>query len=286
MLDARPFIPLLVTALLGCPEPSTPTDAHTMVCATGVHDHFFNDRIAPLLLTDRPASCGRCHLGGVDLSLFVREDACSSMACLVELGLVDLEAPENSLILDWIRRATPDSALITQQVIDEEHQGFLDWISYQTICPDTCADAVCTAPSSLEVCPLVPIPQVVIDHTDAPEDCSERALEALFTRTVYPWRGRCYPCHFSDHAGPPLDAPRWLSAGEGCEVDGLRTMRTLLDSGYVDLASPADSLILLKPLAVEAGGVEHGGHDKFQDTEDTMYVALHTWITRQARCQP
>lgn len=270
--------------LWACPEPVV--EPPPPVCTTGEHDAFYEQRINPLLLADAPSTCSQCHLGGVDLSLFVRDDPCSSIACLRALDLIDLANPAASAVLGWIQRATPDSALITPELIAAEHEGFLGWITWNATCPEVCATAVCEPPSSPDVCPLVPVSEVVISHEDRPDDCSPRALEELFTRTVYPWRGRCYPCHFSNHRGPPDDAPRWLASGESCELDGLRTAHNLVEGDYLNLSAPDQSLILLKPLAEDAGGLVHGGHDKFQDTDDLMYRALHTWISRLAACEP
>ena len=37
---------------------------------------LYERRIAPLLADDQPKTCNQCHLAGVDLSKFVRDDAC------------------------------------------------------------------------------------------------------------------------------------------------------------------------------------------------------------------
>ena len=50
------------------------------------------------------------------------------MACLADRGLVDLENPAASVVLQWISRADPSSPLIDQGVIDEEYAAFLAWI--------------------------------------------------------------------------------------------------------------------------------------------------------------
>lgn len=85
-------------------------------------------------------------------------------------------------------------------------------------------------------------------------------------------------------APPTVMAPRWISAGP-CNQASLETMRTVLASGYVDLAQPDQSLLLLKPLAKDLGGVEHGGGDKFHAFEDQGYVDILYWIKREQECQ-
>ena len=62
-------------------------------------------------------------------------------------------------------------------------------------------------------------------------------------------------------------------------------MRTVFRNDYVDLAQPDRSLLLLKPLAEELGGVEHGGGDKFHTFDDSAYVDILYWITREADCE-
>ena len=116
--------------------------------------------------------------------------------------------------------------------------------------------------------------------TQNPGDCSPVTREALFRHKVYAWRDRCSPCHFDDTT---IDAPKWIATGP-CELGSLQTMRNVLDRGLVDLSAPTDSLLLLKPLAESAGGVMHGGHDKFANDGDPAYVDFLAWIERESAC--
>src|SRR5690606_38693932 len=95
-------------------DPAQPADAGfgrgTLSACDGTSPgELYAQRIAPLLKEDRPNSCSTCHLAGVDLGAFVRDDPCEAMACLREKGLADLDNPADSLILSWIARAEPDS---------------------------------------------------------------------------------------------------------------------------------------------------------------------------------
>jgi hypothetical protein len=63
-------------------------------------------------------------------------------------------------------------------------------------------------------------------------------------------------------------------------------MRNVLERGLVDLENPAASLLVLKPLSEENGGVMHGGHAKFADVGDPAYVDFLSWIEREAACAP
>jgi hypothetical protein len=95
---------------------------------------LYQRKIAPLLATDRPKTCNQCHLSGIDLSLFVRDDMCETRACLLDLGLVDLENPDQSAVLGWIARAHPESELITQEVIDREYEAFQEFVEQIARC--------------------------------------------------------------------------------------------------------------------------------------------------------
>ncbi len=256
---------------------TTDATAAPSACAAASSE-LYEKRIAPLLATDRPKTCNTCHLSGVDLQIFVQATPCQSMACLADRGLVDLENPAASVVLQWISRADPSSPLIDQGVIDEEYAAFLAWIEATAEC-GLCftGDAPCGGPSKV-LCDADLEPGAYQD----PGDCAPITREALFRHKVYAWRDRCYPCHFDNKQS---DAPHWLATGP-CELASLTTMRTVLDGGLVDLADPAASMLLLKPLAESAGGVMHGGHDKFNDTKDPAYIDFLTWIEREAACTP
>ena len=62
------------------------------------------------------------------------------------------------------------------------------------------------------------------------------------------------------------------------------TMRRVVEWGLLDVDTPADSLILLKPLARNSGGLRHGGGTKFRSTEDPAYLDFRWWITYYAQC--
>jgi len=245
-------------------------------CNSTEVDALFTKRIEPLLATERPKSCNQCHLAGIDLSNYVRETPCATFACMSERGLIDLETPSESLILDWIARATP-SGLVTDAMIAEEYAGFLAWIEGTVSCDacgateDPCGEADGPTPCGADE-PL---------GFEDPGDCEARTLEAVFRGNVYAWRDRCYPCHFSTKDN---DAPSWIEVGE-CDPASLATMRNVLKSDYVNLDEPTESWLLLKPLAQAEGGLVHGGHDKFDSAEDPAYLDILYWIERESECR-
>src|SRR5688572_13407233 len=143
MLTSRALGPWLLLGLCWCASAckSEEPDEDGKAC-TEAATAVYRQRVEPVLMSDQPASCNQCHLSGVDLSLFVRDTPCETMACLVERDLVDLDAPEESTILSWIERASPDSELITEQVIQAEYDAFAAWIEQAASC-GACSDTKC-----------------------------------------------------------------------------------------------------------------------------------------------
>ncbi|MEZ4453735.1 MAG: hypothetical protein R3B09_30045, partial [Nannocystaceae bacterium] len=169
------------------------------------------------------------------------------------------------------------SPLIDQAVIDEEHAAFLAWIEATAAC-GLCWEGDAPCGGALAAGCEGDDPEAPFVD---PGGCDPRTREALFLSRVYAWRDRCYPCHFDNKAD--VGAPKWLVAGP-CEAASLATMHNVFELGLVDLKDPSASLLLLKPLALEAGGVEHGGDEKFHDLSDPAYLDFLGWIEREAEC--
>jgi hypothetical protein len=246
---------------------------------------IFDARVAPLLAADQPKTCNQCHLSGVDMSLFVRDTVCETRACLYEYGLVDRNNVDDSLVLAWIARAKPDSALITQEVIQAELDGFKSFLTQLTSCDaSSCAGVRCTtAKDGASKClrenePLDPR----LSH-ETP-DCDPRTIETAFRDNVYAWRGRCFPCHHSDQTLADPTAPRWLSVEGTCDAGAVQTLRTVIAAGYLNAQNPEESLLVRKPLALEAGGLEHGGGEKFHDKTDFAYQSFLSFVQYWASC--
>jgi hypothetical protein len=114
--------------------------------------------------------------------------------------------------------------------------------------------------------------------------CDDLSVETSFLNTVYVFRDRCFPCHFSNQKLADQAAPRWISVEGGCEAGSLATLRNVQASGYADTVSPKDSLILLKPLTERDGGVVHKGGQKFHGSEDPAYVSFLSFLEYYAGC--
>lgn len=245
----------------------------------------FHDRIEPLLSEDRVTSCNECHLSGVDLSAFARKTPCQTWACLVDQQLVSVKAPEDSRILGWILRASPQSELITSDVIQAEHDGFLEWIKANAACPTACAGVSCGSPDQGPTCDnglsaQLPIPPEGEDT----RGCSDVEIEQAFYDDVYTSRGRCFPCHFDTELVADKTAPRWISAVGNCQTGAAVTLKRVLGLGLIDTANPENSLLLRKPLDEIGGGVMHGGGAKFTAGDDG-YASFLRFIRHYAACQ-
>jgi hypothetical protein len=279
---------LAVALLLAAALASCGSDDDEVQASAECLDHAtetFDSEVRPLLASDRPKTCNQCHLSGVDMSLFVRDSMCETRACLYEYGLVDRDNVDESLVLSWIARAHPDSDLITEEVIQNELDGFKAFLSDLTSCSGAaCKGVKCaTAATDGDKCRREDEPP---DVTPTSEElgCSPVAIETAFRDNVYAWRGRCFPCHHSDQTLADAAAPRWLSVEGTCDAGAVRTLRTVIDSGYVDADNPEDSLLLRKPLAIAAGGIEHGGGEKFHDQTDFAYQSFLSFIQYWSSC--
>lgn len=246
---------------------------------------LYQKKIAPLLATDRPKSCNECHLSGVDLSLFVRDDMCETRACLVDLGLVDLKDPDQSKVLAWIARAHPESTLITQDVIDQEYAAFKEFVEQIATCgPAACPGVECPAADGNEACGT-PSREPNGSITVPPgTSCDPPTVEAEFRDTVYVWRDRCFPCHFTSHAGIAAGAPPWIDTQNNCNSGALATFHNAVTLGLIDTSDPTQSLILQKPLDLPGTGIDHGGGPKFDGTDDPSYVSFLSFIEYWIGC--
>jgi hypothetical protein len=245
----------------------------------------FHERIEPLLSEERVTTCNQCHLSGVDLTAFARQTPCKTWACLVDQGLVNVRSPADSKILSWIERASPDSQLITPQVIAAERDAFRDWIDANAACPSACAGVTCGEPGAGPTCSdgSADEPPTIPTGEDT-RGCSDKEVEQAFYDDVYTWRGRCFPCHFDSELEAVEEAPRWLSVVGNCQTGSAATLKRVLELGLINVDEPSKSLLLQKPLDKFGGGVAHGGGAKFT-TSDIAYQSFTRFIEHYRQCQ-
>lgn len=279
MRAATAFLVLLSAGLAStCADPEPEYD-----CSAEGRAELYEKRIAPLLADERPKSCNQCHLAGVDLELFVRDTPCQTMACMVELGLVNLQEPSQSMVLGWIGRAAPASDGITAEVIAEEREGFRQWIEQSAQCglcypgDNPCGDSG----GSVDDCTIHEAEPTSYDPTD-PGGCDDKTLEQLFASSFFPYRRRCFPCHFEGQDAYK-EAPRWISVGD-CDIASLETYRQVIERGFIDVDEPSKSRWLLKPLDEALGGIQHGGGVKFHSLDEPAYVSMLAFSERYAAC--
>lgn len=139
-------------------------------------------------------------------------------------------------------------------------------------------------------CPDGPAPQVRPQPTrcdpfdPACDVCAPEQLGFAFIDDVMRWRGRCEHCHEEGSAINVGNPPKWMDARE--TLAGARsTIERLEALGALDPAAPRLSLLLLKPLGEELGGVPHLGGNKILSLEEDAYLDFTRWLDKYGRCR-
>jgi hypothetical protein len=281
----------LVLAVLACgiggdkpfgPGDSDDTSPAPLECSTDEAGAVYERFIEPVMTDAHPNSCNQCHLSGVDLAMYVQDTPCQTMACMVELGAVDLESPAESRVLAFISNGEPDSALITEETLQREYDGFLEWIEYSAVCQEEACGTIADPCSSGTEDNLLDAGIVSPLGT-----CSEHDLVATFSDTIYHWINRCASCHYEGGEGRSEgydEAPVWVDSDHGFEAKA-RTMYNVIGAGYMNVENPSQSLLILKPLDETLGGVYHDGGPKIHSLEEATYLAYVHWAETYAACQ-
>src|SRR6185503_15543819 len=89
---------------------------------------IFDRRILPILRSSESSSCTECHFGGVELKKYLREDQATTFAALRDEGLIDVEQPCKSKILQFINRHSDHTDTLIAKVRQAEDQAFRTWI--------------------------------------------------------------------------------------------------------------------------------------------------------------
>jgi hypothetical protein len=212
---------------------------------------IFEARLLPIFKSPNPSSCTQCHLAGVDLKNYLRPTHEQTFVALRDQGMIDLDAPEKSKILAFIRRGADDKGveLIHQKNRAAELEAFKDWIVRSVRDPK-----LRTLPA--ESAKVETTPVEVIRHAR-----TDRLVES-YANTIWALRFRCMSCHIEgseenrklvDKHGPRV---AWFKAGGPKE--SLEYLIAKQDR-LIDIDEPAKSLLLQKPLAID---VKHGGGKK------------------------
>lgn len=157
---------------------------------------IFQDRIMPIFNSPNPSSCVQCHLSSVDLKNYILPDYKKTFVSLRDQGLIDLENPGQSKILELIEMGNQDSdagaKLIHEKLRKSEYEAFAAWIK------ESCKDESLKSMPPLEESELAkpPHPDEVIRHA------RKSRIVNSFVRNVWSQRMRCFPCHTPNEIGP------------------------------------------------------------------------------------
>jgi hypothetical protein len=227
----------------------------------------FEKRLMPIFKSPNPSSCVQCHLAGVDLKDYILPDHEKTFRSLRDQGLIDLDNPDRSKILNLIRmgeKDRPGPALIQEKARKAEYEAFATWIK------------ACAEDSALRAAPKLDEKErarpaaadEVIRHGR-----KDRLLES-FEQNVWAMRFRCMNCHTEGtpqndkHRKEHGDKVAWVKKA-GAEA----TMEYLIGSKLIDIEAPEKSLLLRKPL----GEVKHEGGTKFAPG-DQGYKGFRAWV--------
>ena len=150
---------------------------------------LFNQRIMPIFRSDKPSSCVQCHLSSVDLKEYILPSHEQTFVSLRDQGLIDLDSPAESKILQLIQMGEKDldegARLIHEKTRQAEFAAFAAWVT--ACCEDPQLRGLPPLDSSLQARPASSDP--VIRHAR-----KSRVVDS-FVRNVWSQRMRCFPCH-------------------------------------------------------------------------------------------
>ncbi|WP_425618645.1 hypothetical protein NA78x_002354 [Anatilimnocola sp. NA78] len=221
---------------------------------------IFQKRIAPILQAQRPSSCSECHLSGVDLKDYIRPTQLETFAALRDGGLINVQEPAKSKLLQFIDRKPAKPSIVTEKVRAEESAAFRAWIFAAV----KDATLIAAKPKDGAIGPR--LPPEVIRHAR-----QDRVLQS-FVDNVWAEAGRCAACHSADRNQQQVkkhgEHISWIKL-----ADPQATLDHLLEHELIDLKQPEQSLLLLKPL----NAVEHGGGLKMTKGDRT-YTQFRRFI--------
>lgn len=272
---------------------------------------LFEQRIMPIFKSPKPSSCVQCHLASVDLKDYILPSHEQTFVSLRDEGLIDINEPDNSKILNLIGMGEKDldkgARLIHARTRKAEYDAFAAWIK-----------ACCSDPRIRDLPPLQGVsptkarkPDPVIEYTR-----KNRVVDS-FARNVWSQRMRCFPCHTPnelDESNPnhekPIARHAELEKTFGQRINIFRespeaTLRQLMVSSrsprpdrlpLINVADPAKSLLVLKPTSrlpkkgadgkfekpSSAEPVSHMGGLKMH-VNDQSYKSFIAWIQDYAR---
>ena len=206
---------------------------------------LFNRRVLPILRSGKGSSCTECHFAGIELHDYIHEDQATTFAALRAEGLIDVDKPDQSKILQFIKRHSADTDPLIAKVREAEFQAFSTWIRAAVREPALLAAKTDERLGS-------ELSDEVIRHMRR-----DRAL-ASFVETIWSQIGRCLRCH-SPEKNQELVQEHGEQVSWIAPNDPAGTLELCVEKGLIDLDNPEESLLLLKPLNL----AEHAAGPKF-----------------------
>ncbi len=223
----------------------------------------FERRILPIMNSMNASSCAECHLSGVDLKDYIRPSQSETFAALRNGGLIDLDHPEKSKLLEFIARAPEKPGLIKPEVRKAELDAFTAWITAAVADPALLAAKTDQTIGSA-------LPAEVIRHAR-----QDRVLQ-LFIDNIWLESGRCAGCHSPDQNSEQVkehgEQISWI-----VPHDPAGTLRVLRENELIDIDAPEKSLLIAKPTMQ----VNHGGGQKMV-IGDRSYLQFMAFLTDYA----
>lgn len=249
-------------------------DSSAMAADELTPKQLFEKRLMPIFKSPNPSSCVECHFSNVELKQYILPSHEQTFVSLRDQGLIDLEKPEESKILKFIKMGEEAQnrggrALVSPEVRRAEYEAFSAWIK-ASVGDQQLREAPKLKTTELAR-PKRPVEVIRYGRKD-------RLLDA-FENSIWAERHRCMSCHVEGtpenkkFIGEFGEQVAWIKA-DGAEA----TMRYLMSSKLIDLKNPEKSALLLKPLGV----IEHKGGKKFLPG-DLGYKAFRGWIEDYAR---
>ncbi len=157
---------------------------------------LFHTRIMPIFRSPNPSSCVQCHLASVELKDYILPSHEQTFISLRDQGLINLDAPQESKILELIRMGEKDAdkgaRLIHETTRKAEYDAFAAWIEACCQDPD-----LRRKPALAGFVPARPEKSdPVIRHAR-----KSRVVDS-FVRNVWSQRMRCFPCHTPHEIDP------------------------------------------------------------------------------------
>lgn len=273
-------------------------------------EEVFEQRIMPIFRSANPSSCIQCHLSAVDLKDYILPSHEATFLSLRDQGMIDLQHPEESKILQLIAMGNDDSdkraERIHRRMREAEAAAFTEWIL------ECCADERLVGLPVLDTKAVAkpPADEQVIRHAR-----KSRVVDS-FKRNVWSQRMRCFPCHTPHEI--QLDNPMHRKPQSryeefvqkyGRRMDIFRespeaTLQHLIESSrkthagqlpLIHLQMPEKSLLVLKPTAKVPAKLANGEFERPSSdipvthmgglkmhVHDQSYKAFVAWLSDYA----